>query len=362
MGTGPFAVPSFDAVRRLGKHTISLVVTRPSTQNESRSKEAVTNPVRDWATANGFQIFDPKSINDPAAIETVKAEQADLFIVCDYGQILSAEALSASKLGGINLHGSLLPRHRGAAPVQWSILAGDRSTGATIIHMTPKLDGGPILTQFQTEIGIHENAYELEGRLSRLGVDITLEAVSILEKKKNLEECVGLGKPQNPAAVTRAPRFQKNDGQVDFQVSAVLIDRLVRGLQPWPGVFGKIVIQEEAKSDREVRVAIESGMALDSRLFLVSSQLKAGTVLRFDEFSKLFPGIDLGQVDSVRPLTDSAFVSTGEGWFAIHSLKPAGKRSMVGKEFLTGVPKTSKVLFDLPETTDESLLLRKLLR
>ncbi len=99
----------------------------------------------------GLPIVDPVSINDPVSMESVRSVNPDLLVVCDYGQILSKEALSAARLGGINLHGSILPRHRGAAPVQWSILAGDQVSGASVIHMTPKLDGGPVLASFRRQ-------------------------------------------------------------------------------------------------------------------------------------------------------------------------------------------------------------------
>ena len=164
MGTGPFAVPSFDAIRAQG-HEIICVVTRPSVASSGK-KDPPVSPVRQWASDHDLSIVDPISINDPATIQWLASLHADLMVVCDYGQILSKAALATTGLGGINLHGSLLPRHRGAAPVQWSILAGDARTGVSIIHMTPTLDGGPILHQSATDIGNTENSEQLEARLN----------------------------------------------------------------------------------------------------------------------------------------------------------------------------------------------------
>ncbi len=120
--------------------------------------------------------------------------QADLSIVCDYGQILKREALEATRLGAINLHGSLLPKHRGAAPVQWAILLGDEDSGVCTIRMTPGLDSGPVLTCVKTQIGKSENAQELEQRLSQLGVSVTLEAIDLLRTCSNLDDVKLLGK------------------------------------------------------------------------------------------------------------------------------------------------------------------------
>ena len=141
MGTGPFAVPSFETLRAAG-FPIAMVVTKPAPSVKSR-KGPPPAPVRTWAEQHRLPIFDPDTVNDPEAIDRVAAEDPDLLVVCDYGHILKPEALETARLGGINLHGSLLPAYRGAAPVQWAVLRGDPVTGVSVIHMTPRLDGGP---------------------------------------------------------------------------------------------------------------------------------------------------------------------------------------------------------------------------
>ena len=178
MGTGPFAVPAFEALRAAG-HEIALVVTKRQPPVKSR-KGPPPSPVRSWAEDHGLEVFDPDSINDEAAVNRIRGVAASLLVVCDYGQILKPAALESATLGGINLHGSLLPKYRGAAPVQWSLLSGDEVTGVSVIHMTPRLDGGPIVTTRQTAIDDKETAGELEARLAIIGAEATLEAIDRL--------------------------------------------------------------------------------------------------------------------------------------------------------------------------------------
>ena len=142
MGTGPFAVPTFARLLE-SEHEVLALVTRPVPPPRGRKSKAPPNPMRDFGEEKGVEIFAPASINDAEAQQQLREWDADLFVVCDYGQILARETLGLAKYGGINLHGSLLPKYRGAAPVNWAILKGDEHSGITVIHMTPKLDAGP---------------------------------------------------------------------------------------------------------------------------------------------------------------------------------------------------------------------------
>jgi methionyl-tRNA formyltransferase len=161
MGTGPFAVPMFEALRD-SPHELVAVVTRPD--HAPPGRRPPSNPMRAAALAAGLPILDPERVNDPESVAALTALRPDLFVVCDYGQILSRDLLTVPLLGGINLHGSLLPRHRGAAPVQWAILAGDADSGVSVIHMTPALDAGNVIVSVSTPIGPHETAAELDRR------------------------------------------------------------------------------------------------------------------------------------------------------------------------------------------------------
>ena len=229
MGTGPFAVPMFRALLA-SPHRVVALVTRPD--KAAPGRRAPVNPMRAAAEAAGVTVTEPERINDPAAIAELLALAPDLFVVCDYGQILAPAVLEVAPLGGINLHGSLLPRHRGAAPVQWAILAGDEVTGACCIHMTAQLDGGSVINARSTPIGAMETAAQLEARLAAFGPELVLEAIQRVAAPHRPAGAVGT--PQDPALVTKAPRLSKADGIVDWNLAAARIARMPRGLDPWP--------------------------------------------------------------------------------------------------------------------------------
>jgi methionyl-tRNA formyltransferase len=302
MGTGPFAVPSFEALRAAG-HSIAWVVTKPRAEVKSR-QGAPAAPVRAWADAHALPIFDPPSINDPQAIEKVAAAQPTLLVVCDYGQILKPDALAAATLGGINLHGSLLPAYRGAAPVQRALLAGDTMTGVSVIHMTPRLDGGPILVTRETPIADEETAGQLEARLSEIGIEATLEAVAMLSQWDGDSP---MGAIQDASKVSKAPRLSKSEGEIDWSNTARQIDCHIRGMQPWPIAFTHLTLRENKPA---VRLAIKQARP--------TSQASGG----------LAPG-EIAEGDGLR-------VATGDRVIEIERLQPAGKREMSGEEFLRG--------------------------
>jgi len=230
MGTGPFAVPMLRTLLR-SEHHIVAVVTRPDRVAPGRRPAA--NPVRTAAAAAGLPILEPVTVAEAAP--ALAALRPDLLVVCDYGQILPASILALAPLGGINLHGSLLPRHRGAAPVQWAIRCGDAVTGTSVIGMTTALDAGHLLAMAETPIGAHETAAELEGRLAELGAPLVLQAIARLrDAVADGSEPGAVGEPQDPQRATRAPRLTKHDGIVDWTEPADRIERLRRALEPWP--------------------------------------------------------------------------------------------------------------------------------
>lgn len=304
MGTGPFAVPSFQWLLD-SDHDIPLLVTRPI-DDPGKRRKSQANPMQDLASQRGVDVMAPPSINDPGVIEALQHHQADLFLVCDYGQILKDATLGAARLGGINLHGSLLPRYRGAAPINWAIYNGEVETGVTVILVTPKLDGGPMLVQRTLAIGAGETAAELEPRMANEGVGAVWEAIAMLETWDGHST---IGTPQDPAKVTQAPRLHKRQGAVDWSRSAIALFNQFRAFQPWPGCFtfldpgGKsplrLILQHVSVADDEPPAGLEPG-----RVAAVSD--------------------------------DSIDVVTGQGVLRIHELQPAGKRVMAVGEFLRG--------------------------
>jgi methionyl-tRNA formyltransferase len=232
MGTGPFAVPMFRALVD-SPHAIVAVVTRPA--HAPPGRRPPPNPMRAAAVAAGLPILDPERVNDPAATAAVAALAPDLLVVCDYGQILAPAVLAAAPLGGLNLHGSLLPRHRGAAPVQWTILEGDPLAGVSVIHMTPALDAGNVIMARAVPVEPRETAAALESRLADLGAGAVLEAIERLQATVAAgQPAAAVGTPQEQEKATRAPRLTKADGVVDWTLPAARIERLRRALEPWP--------------------------------------------------------------------------------------------------------------------------------
>ena len=332
MGTGPFAVPTCERLISDG-HEIPLCVTRPVVN--PLAKKQPPRPVYDWARRADVDVFEPASVNSPEAISKLAEVAADLYFVCDYGQILSSSCLAASRLGGINLHGSLLPRHRGAAPVQWALLRGDPVSGVTVIHMSPKLDAGPALAVASTPISEDESAAELEPRLAQLGVDATVQALAMLNDWDSQSQ---LGTRQDPTLVTRAPRFSKSDGQLDFRLTAEYLVRLVRACQPWPGTFAELAWPEEKK---KIRVIVRSARSIDGHQ--LPSEMDALDIAQTVAIST-----DQLGVDWPKPWNKLLAVKTGAGVFLIGVLQPAGKRAMPAEEFLRGHPLEPGCKFILP--------------
>lgn len=313
MGTGPFAVPMLAALLRSG-HEIVAVVTRPD--HAPAGRRPAPNPVRAAATAAGLAVLDPERVNDTAAREAIAALGCDLFVVCDYGQILSADLLAVPPLGAINLHGSLLPRHRGAAPVQWAILAGDATSGVSVIRMTPALDAGSVIVARPTPIGPNETAPDLEARLALLGADAVTEAVARIEATTAAGRPIDeLGTPQDPALATRAPRLTKADGVVDWSLPAVHIERLRRALEPWPRTTTTFT-----RSDgRSQRLVLE-----DLAVVSVPPQSAAEPPI---------PGTVL-----VAAAGRIVVACGADGAVEIRRLVPEGSRSMPAADYLRGSP------------------------
>lgn len=302
MGTGPFAVPTFESLRG-SDHPIIAVVTKPEPPVKSR-KGPPPAPVRTWAQQHGLPIFEPLRINDSDAVQQLCQSNPDLLVVCDYGQILKPDALASARFGGINLHGSLLPAYRGAAPVQRSLLSGDSETGVTVIHMTPKLDGGPILGTRCTPIRDDETAGELETRLSQLGVDLVHESIAKLEAWDGDSP---IGAMQDPQLATKAPRLSKAEAEIDWNQSRRMIDCRVRGMQPWPIAFAQVEIRSNKPP---LRLAI----------------------LEVSEVETPAPDLRPGQIVGGKEF----LVAAGDGVLRIDRLRPAGKREMTGQEFMHG--------------------------
>jgi methionyl-tRNA formyltransferase len=284
------------------RHEVAALITRPMPPPKGREKSP-TNPMRDLAESRGLSLHTPDSINTEEGLAVLRQIAPDLLAVCDYGQILSPEALSIAPLGGINLHASLLPKYRGAAPIHWALWNGERETGVSVIHMTPRLDGGPILVQRVASIGDEETQPELEQRLAAIGVSAVQEAIDMLEK---WDRTSSIGTPQDASQATKAPRLKKEMGAVDWTKSADEIRNQVRALKPWPGTFTfwRRAGQEPLR------------LVIDAARVAQAEDSAPGNVFVSD-----------GQ---------QLIVATGQGGLSIEAIAPAGKRHMSAAEFLRG--------------------------
>jgi len=232
MGTGTFAEPTFEALLARPRLVVGMVTQPDRPTGEKRGSTRQTGRgMKQLALDAGIPVLQPESVNTPEGVAALRELQPHLLVVAAYGQILSPEVLSVPPLGGINVHASLLPRYRGAAPVAWAIWKGEIKTGVTIIRLTAGLDAGEILEQESLDILPDETAGELESRLAPLGAKLALEVV------EKLQHGPVPGVKQDHAQVTKAPKLKKEMGLIDWLKPAEEVCRQIRAMQPWPTAY-----------------------------------------------------------------------------------------------------------------------------
>jgi len=245
-------VPSLRALQAAG-HEIQLVITQPD--RPGHRMKVTQPPVKTAALELGLQVAQPEKIRDPAVVEQLRALPRDLIVVVAYGQIIPRSILEIPRLGVVNVHASLLPRWRGAAPVAHAIMAGDEMTGVTIMRMDEQLDHGPVLATREVMTAADEDAAHLTGRLADIGAELLVQTLEQLERIQ--------ARAQDDSAATIAPRLKKEDGVLEWGMGAVEIDRRVRALQPWPGATlpttrGRVkVIKGHIDGDRYVMDVVQ---------------------------------------------------------------------------------------------------------
>ena len=297
MGTPDFAVAPLEAILKAG-HEVTAVVTQPDRQ-KGRGREVQYSPVKECALSYGIPVLQPLKIKEKDAVEELRKYPADIFVVAAFGQLLSEEILNMPRLGCINIHASLLPAYRGAAPIQWCVINGEEKTGVTIMQMAKGMDTGDILLQKEVVLDEKETGGSLFDRLMETGAELIVEVLPKIEAGE-LTPVV-----QKEDLAPYAGKITKDMGNIDFAKSAVTIERLIRGLNPWPSAFthykGKIlkiweadVVSECANAENPV----------------------PGTVIAMDK--------------------ESFTLATGEGALRIRSLQPEGKKRMSCAEFMRG--------------------------
>ena len=296
MGTPRAAVPSFERLLDDG-HDVAAVYTQPD-RPSGRGNKIIFSPVKEFALEHALPVLQPTKIRTTEALTELLSFKADVLVVVAYGRILPESFLKAFPLGALNVHFSLLPKYRGAAPVTWAIVNGDAETGVTTMRMDAGLDTGPILLQQSVMIGEKETAIELMDRLAIVGAELLSATMATLEK---IEPEV-----QDHVNATLAPIMQREDGLIDWNLNATAISTRVRGFQPFPTSFTFI---------RGSKLTVWKAFPTDK---VVGGSRKAGEVL-------LAKGDDL-------------LISCGDGSvLGIEEIQPEGKRRMQTRDFLNGV-------------------------
>lgn len=293
MGTPDFAVGPLKALIEAG-HEVCAVVTQPDRQ-KGRGKEMAPSPVKECATEYGLPVLTPVKIKEAEAIEELKKYPADIFVVAAFGQILSEEILNMPKYGCVNIHASLLPKYRGAAPIQWSIIDGEKETGVTIMQMDKGLDTGDILFQKKVPITEEETGETLFDKLAEAGAQLIVEALAKIE----IGEVNPVKQDDNNSCY--AKMLSKSIGKIDWNKSAVEIERLVRGLNSWPSAYTEYKGKQLKIWKAEVLPHIEGN---------------PGTIAKVTK--------------------DAVIVCTKEGALSLLEIQLEGKKRMSTKEFLLG--------------------------
>jgi methionyl-tRNA formyltransferase len=227
LGTPAFAVPTLERIVEAG-HQVLEVVTQPD-RPRGRGRDLAASPVKEAAARLGLPVYQPERIRRPEAVEHLRALGADAMVIVGYGQIIPQNIIDLAPMGIINVHASLLPKYRGAGPIQWAIVNGETRSGVTTMRIDAGLDTGDMLLRAETEIGPDETAIELGRRLASMGADLLVQTLSQLDSI--------VPEKQDSAQATYAPILKKEDGLIDWRQSAHAIHNLVRGLQPWPGAY-----------------------------------------------------------------------------------------------------------------------------
>ncbi|MDA7949045.1 MAG: methionyl-tRNA formyltransferase [Hyphomicrobiaceae bacterium] len=298
MGTPDFSVPCLSELVGVG-HDVACVYTQPPRAAGRGQKERLS-PVHAFAEQAGIPVVTTPTLKDPHEQRGFAAIGADVAVVIAYGLILPGEVLQAPKHGCLNLHASLLPRWRGAAPIQRAIMAGDAETGVMVMQMDEGLDTGPVCLGDRTSIGADETAGELHDRLSRLGADLMVRALAALERGSL--DC----KEQEEEGVTYAAKIEKAEARIDWNSPASDLHNMIRGLSPFPGAWFELEVNGKSERIKVLRSSLTDG---------------AGT-----------PG---------KVLDDALTVACGSGSVQLTRLQRAGKKPMLAGEFLRGVPVVS---------------------
>ena len=308
-GTGPFGIPTLEALKKSSHRILSVVSS--SDKPQGRQRELQSSPVKEWAVRHNIPVFDAVDLNSLSSLRHLQDFGAELWVVIDFGIILTRALLEIPNFA-LNVHSSLLPRHRGAAPVVWALLSGDTQTGVTVMRMTEKLDAGDILIQKKEPIFPDENVVSLEKKLQALGAEALLEGIEKLEKGNPVFL------PQDESKASYARKLKKADGAIDWKRPASQIVNQVRALLEWPGSYcfykGKRLIVLDVGAPPRGCPGRAQGPAPTADIMV-----SPGTILKASP-------------------KEGLWVAAADGVLEIRQLQAEGKNPLPAKEFLKGFP------------------------
>lgn len=300
IGSGEFGVPTLRMLREK-RHEIIGVVTQPD-RPAGRGRHAQPTPIGEFAAKTGMTVIAPPKVNDAAVVEQIRGMNAELAVVVAFGQKIGKALLEMFPVGIVNLHGSLLPKLRGAAPVQWSIIQGHAEVGVTVFRIVERMDAGPMLSQRRTAPDPDETADELHDRLAAIGCDAVQGALERLARNP-----ADPGDPQDESAVTLAPKLAKTDGLIDLSGPALELQHRINGLYSWPGARCRFVPHTGKSEDVILARAMADDAAADPT-----------------------PGDQIGRI------TERGGMLTGRGELAILDIQPQNGRKMDWHSFVNG--------------------------
>ena len=284
LGSGEFGIECLNALSGSG-HALRFVVTQPANP-AGRGRKPNPTPVACWADAHSVPFIETDNVNAPDVTKTIAGYEPDLIVVIAFGQKIGSDLVNLPPKGAINVHASLLPKYRGAAPINWAIINGESQTGISIITLAEKMDAGLVLGQSRTDIGPDETAGELHDRLGKLAAPLLLRTID------QIADGTAVYAEQDHSQATLAPKLKKTDGFIDFAESADVLARKIRGLWPWPGASADYLSKKTGKS---IRVTIAGAQVVEAAN---RAALAAGT---FDENLNVICGRDALKLTRIKP-------------------------------------------------------------
>jgi methionyl-tRNA formyltransferase len=305
LGSGEFGVECLDALHKesiglsISEHDLRFIVTQPPNP-AGRGRKPNPTPVAHWADMHSIPFIEVDDVNASEIIEKIAGYEPDLIVVIAFGQKISNELINLPPKGAINVHASLLPKYRGAAPINWAIINGEATTGISIITLSEKMDAGQILAQSQTDIAAYQTAGQLHDRLAKIAAPLLLKTI------EKIADGTAVYIEQDHAMATLAPKLKKSDGFLDFAESAEVLARKIRGFWPWPGASANYISKKTGKSIRVTIAMVE--------------------VATLHEPSLISPGT----------FDENLNVICGQDALKIVRIKPAGSALMDFKDFVNG--------------------------